>query len=474
MRNKDMRSDMSAMDILAGRTPPSAIDLEKAIIGVVLLESSAFYSISKIINHVCFYLPQHVEIFKAIESVASRNQNIDILVVGEELTKCGKLEQVGGISYLVQLTNAVVSSVGVVTYARIVLQKAIKRELAKVSMDVFVRSYDDSVDCFDLLDYMSEAQEKIVSSAAGSTELSLSDIAIDVVNKLECKVNYSKRGEENPDDVFTMIPEWDAVNGSLSPGVYVISARPAMGKTSLMVEMLCRMGKKYKLGVLNGEMTNAQLLTRMACNLGNISNELFRKDGLDVSGDELRKFSEYMNDAINLSLLIDNTTEIERSVSLIRRWVKIDKVKCVFVDVLNKFKVPEERERYMTDTQQLNYVFGKFVSTAKECNVPIIVFHHLNRDLYKRANHEPILSDIKGSDKISDDSFQVAFLHRPEYYSDTKEIADQDGQDIKNLCYLIIAKHREGGLSRIKFRVDLPCSRFYNWEDDGFGIAKLF
>lgn len=461
-RRKNGSLELGTM--MFGKIPPQARDLEEAVLGAILLEKSAYQKAYEYLKPKCFYIEAHQRIFKSFERLERKYQPIDLFTVVEELKITEELDLVGGAYFVTRLTNSVVSAANIERHSKIILQKFIQRELIRISGEIIGDAYEDSTDVFDLINQAENSIKEVNKTIADTRKINIDKLALNVISSLTDKVYNAKNEIENPNDVYTGMREWDSVNGALFTGLYTIAARPGMGKSNHMVELICRMGKRHKVGIINGEMTNKQLLIRIGCNLKGINNYLWKKDARGVTDEELQCVYEAMQEAMDLNMLLDDNTEIHKVVNKIKLWVEQEGVKVVLVDVLSKFKVSEEKKRYMTDLQELNYILDQFDSCARNFGVPIILYCHLNRELYKRGSKEPNLSDLKGSGNIEDFSFQVSFLHRPEYY-DSAAIVDEMGENIQGLCYQIIAKHRDGELKRIKYRAILECSQMKEWNN---------
>jgi replicative DNA helicase len=452
--------DLSTM--VYGKIPPQAKDLEEAVLGAIMLERSAFNTVYEILKPFCFYVDAHQRIFKAICALAKRNMPIDILTVVEELKINEELEIVGGPYYVTRLTNAVVSAANIEAHSRIVLQKYIQREVIRISGENIGDAYEDSTDIFDLLDNASNNLKNITNEIAETKNISITNICVDVISSLEKKVHNARNDIQDSNELYTGIHEWDKINGQLFPGVYVIAARPGMGKSNHMVQCICNMGKKYEIGILNAEMTNKQLITRIGCNLMDIDNFLWKKDANSITDEEVKKLYAAMEEAQGLRIHIEDSNYIDRCINKIKLWIDKFGVQVIFADVLSKFKLQDDKSKYMTDVQKLNYVMDAFTCCAKDLNIPIIVYAHLNRETHKRQNKEPNLSDLKGSGNIEDFAFQVSFLHRPEYYD---IFEDELGESTQGLMYQIIAKHRDGLLDRLKYRALPQYSKLTGWNN---------
>lgn len=452
--------------MMYGKVPPQAKELEEAILGAIMLEKDAFDEVVAVLKPHAFYVDANQRIFKAMQALAKKNMPIDLLTVVEELKNGEELDAVGGPYYVTKLTNTVVSSANIVAHSRIVMQKYIQREMIRISGEIVGDAYEDSTDVFELLQQAEEKVKEINFEIDETRTTSVANVAKKVIEAFEDRAHYGQKNEINPNDVFTGIPEWDRINGPLFPGLYVIAGRPGMGKGVHMTECLCRMGENYPVGCINGEMTNEQLLVRIGCNKLGLDNFLWKKPANQITDEDKKNVYAAMQEAVNLKLFLDDGRYIDRVANRIKRWVERDGVKCVFVDFLTILKVPADVERYLTDTQKVNYIIDVLTNLAKRIKVPIILYVQMNRENLKRTgSHEPTLSDLKQSGAIEEYAFQVSGLHRPEYY-DPDAITDEFGESTKGLLYQIILKHRDGLLGKIKYKASLNMSKLEDWDEN--------
>lgn len=458
--NKNKSSE--SIKAIYAKVPPQAKELEAAVLGGIMLERSAFTKVYEILKHYNFYSEANQKIFKVFESLLKKSLPIDLLTVIDELKNLEYLDSVGGISAVVKLTNDIVSTANIESHARIVLQKYIARELIKKSGDIISDAYADGIDPFTLLDNAADKIKDIKNAIAETSQIDKNKIALQVVSDIETKSYNAKNNIIDANEIYTGMKEWDKINGSLfKGGLYIVAARPAMGKGVHMTELICNMGKRYSVGIVNGEMTNKQLIIRIGCNLLSIDNFLWKKNPENITKEEISNVYAAMEATQDLDLHFEDKNDVTKVCNKIRLWVEKYGVQVVLADVLSKFKPPEEIIHRMTDVQKLNYVMDAFANVAKECDIPIILYAHLNRELYKRLNKEPNMSDLKGSGSIEDFAYQVSLLHRPEYY-DIQE--DEFGESTKGLMYQIVAKHREGETGRIKNKFLPQFSQLKDWE----------
>lgn len=445
-----------------GKVPPQAIDLENAVLGQILLFPDFFNDVVDLLSPNCFYSEANKKIFLAMLSLRMKSRPVDTLCVIEELRSKEELDLVGGVFYIHKLSNFVTNATNLIHHCRILVEKFIQREIIKICGENLSLAFEDSTDVFDLLDLVTNQFRDISAEIQERKKISVPTVSIEIIKSLHERVQNAKSGIENENEIFTYFPEWDTINGALFPGLFVIAGRPGMGKGVLMTEMICRIGKKHNIGVINGEMTNKQLMIRIGCNLKNIDNQLWKKDPKEVTEEELKTLYEAMQDAQCLKLHIDDNTYIHHIAAKIRMWAQRIGVKVVLIDFLSLIKLPEENARYFTEVQKLNYILEVLRELAKDLSLPIVLFCQLNRELYKRGgSKEPNLSDLKGTGNIEEFAYQISFLHRPEYY----DIFEDDmGESTRGLLYHIIAKHRDGRLGRLKYRFSPQFSKIDNWE----------
>lgn len=466
-RNNDNRKKRNAVDyttMLYGKTPPQAKEIETAIIGVLMLEAGAIHDVRNVLKPEDFYIDAHKMIYRAICEMDDAGLKCDIFSVTDFLRQRDELELAGGAFYITVCTNHVVSGANVLQHSRIIKQYSVARKLIQFSGQVISEAYDNS----DPLQLLRDAEQLFfqINTEIEQTRVVTTDsIAWRLVQKILLPDNLTTE-ERELKYLYTMIPEWDRINGPLfNGGVYVIAARPAMGKTAHIIQLLVNMARRWPVGLINVEMTDEQLAKRVISNISEFDNYIFKKKPEDWNEDERKHFYAGTQDFVSLQLHIESQiTDIDRIVQKIKFWVKKFGVRAVAIDYLQILKVADELAKYMTEVQALNYILERIRSCAKEMDIPIFLLSQLNREMYRRAgNKEPNLADLKGSGKIEEIAFQISFLHRPEYY-DKSAVVDEMGESVKGLCYQIIEKHRDGITDRIKYKFLPQFTKFTEWE----------
>lgn len=466
----------SGIDSILGKVRPNKKSLEDKVIGIMIMEQSIIATIKTILSVDDFYDERNAAICKAIYQLFEKNCSIDIDLIYNEMLLNEDLEvNVNTVYEIVKLSNQVTGTtlVSAKKYALLIKEASLKRKILEIGNQALMGVYDDGQDVFDTISEIEHGLKEINIELAGLQQTSISNIALNVLSQFEERVRKARENIVDEDSVYTFMDDWDKINGQLFNGLYVVAGRPGMGKGVHMTELICRMGKKYNIGVVNGEMTDEQLLKRIGCNLMGIDNFLFKKDPRNVTDEEKALLHEAMNEALELKLHLTNDRNIKKIVNKIRLWVENKNVKCVFVDFLTLLRVPPELEKYYTKTQQVDYILDSLTQACKDFKVPIILYVQMNREILGRnGSKEPNLGDLKQSGSIEELAFQVSFLHRPEYY-DANAITDEMGESTKGLMYQIIAKHRDGVLDRMKFRANLAYSRLENFTSQWTDIPKF-
>lgn len=460
----DKKKNINVSEIMFGKVPPNSKDIEVAILGIMLINPNSVKVVKEVIDENDFYNDANKKVCKAIFEV-SKDSNPDYLLVAQYLIGTGEIEEIGGVYALTKLTDKVASDTNLKQYCLTIKQMSVQRRLIEFGSFVLGSIYDGSDDVFDTIIMAENKLKGINSELQGYNQTSVSKVAMNVITEFDDKVYKAKNNITDENAIYTHFKSWDEINGNLFPGLYVIAGRPGMGKGVHMTECICRMGKVYDIGIINGEMTDEQLLKRIGCNLMGIDNFLFKKNPETVTKEEQEKLHEAMNEALNLKIHIDGNRSIHKISNKIKLWVENYNVKCVFADFLTLFKVPPELEKYYTKTQQVDYILDAFTQLCKDLKIPIILYVQMNREILGRHGiKEPNLADLKQSGSIEELAYQVSFLHRPEYYDD-KSIVDENGEDIRGLMYQIIAKHRDGKIGKLKFKAKLEYSQITDWSN---------
>ncbi len=440
------------------KVPPQAVELEKAILGGMMIDKRGVDEVIDIIDKDAFYLPEHQEIYDTIYSLFKDGKPIDIFTVTEALRSRGTLQQVGGEYYLISLSNVVASAAHIEYHARIVLQMYVKRRLIEISGEIIEKSYDETVDVLDLLD---QAEQELFKVSQGSLKKGNANIA-SVVTDVKAQLEQLAK-QEGLSGISTGFPSLDEYTSGWQNGeLIIIAARPGMGKTAFVLSMARNMAVDHKVpvAIFNLEMTSDQLIKRLLSIETEIPAEKFRSGKLsdmewNLLNNKIDKISEapiYINDSSMLSVF-DLRAQA-------RKLKSQHDIGILIIDYL-QLMTAQTNNRSGNREQEISTISRNLKSLAKELNIPVIALSQLSRKVEERSDKgghkRPMLSDLRESGAIEQDADIVSFIYRPEYY---KVETWEDDTPTENQAEFIIAKHRNGKTGDIRLRFDGKFGRF--------------
>lgn len=446
-------------NLLYGKIPPQARELEEAVLGAILIEKDAISYVSDILKPESFYVDAHATIYRAIQSLFGKSQPIDLLTVTEELRKNGKLEEVGGAYYISELTNKIASSANVEYHARIIIQKFIQRELIRISNEIIRDAYEDTTDVFDLLDM---AEKRIYEITDKNLRNSVQGIG-QLVSKSILQIDGLLNREDGllEDSVPSGYLELDKMtSGWKATDLVIVAARPSMGKTAFVLNLARNAAVDYNMpvAIFSLEMGAVQLAKRLIsleCEIDaqKVANGKMSDNEFGILRDKVEKLSTspiYINDQPAI-----NVYELRAQC---RRLQNAHGIKMVIIDYLQLMSGGGDKG--MNREQEISTISRSLKGLAKELNIPVIALSQLNRSVETRGgDKKPQLSDLRESGSIEQDADMVMFLYRPEYYNMNE---GNDGASLKGVAEVIIAKHRNGPTGSVELRFNKNFGRFYD------------
>jgi replicative DNA helicase len=459
MAKKDT-SRNNAIPVDLGKIPPQALDLEEAVLGAIMLEKEAVISILDILKPDSFYKEAHQKIFKAIVDLSSRQEPVDILTVTEELRKLTWLEEIGGPYYITQLTSKVASAAHVEFHAHIIAQKYIQRELIKVSTDIQQKAFDDSMDVDDLLDY---AESEMFKVAEGSIKKEMQPVNVLIKEALHLIQEAGKR-EDGMSGVPSGFTKLDRItSGWQRSDLVIVAARPSMGKTAFVLSMTRNMAVEHKksVAIFSLEMASVQLVNRLICAETELSSERLRNGKLESF--EWEQLERRIKNLVDAPIYIDDTPAISvfELRAKCRRLKQQHNVDIIIIDYLQLMTCNIDSKG--SREQEVSFISRNLKVIAKELNVPILALSQLNRSVEVRSGTKrPQLSDLRESGAIEQDADIVLFIHRPEKYG---FLEDEEGNSLRGIAEIIIAKHRNGALDDVRLRFRDELAKFMDLEE---------
>ena len=475
--NKDRKTrrkpNLDLGNMVFGKVPPQAKDLEEAVLGAIMLEKSAFDTVVEILKPECFYSDANQRIYRAMQSLTGKNLPIDLLTVVEELRVKEELELVGGPYYVSKLTNAVVSSANLEAHSRIVLQKFIQRELIRISGEIIGDAYEDSTDVFDLLD---DAETKLYEITNNHLRKNFDDINTVLVKTIQ-RIEEMRNRDEDLTGVPSGFPSLDKLTYGWQPtDLIILAARPSVGKTAFALNLTRTAAlhptKPTAVAFFSLEMSAGQLVQRILSAESEIWLEKISRGKLEEH--EMKQlYKKGIERLSNAPIYIDDSAALNifELRAKCRRLKNKHNVGLIIIDYLQLMSGGGDNKNGNRE-QEISRISRDLKGLAKELQVPIIALSQLSREVEKRKEGAkiPQLSDLRESGAIEQDADMVMFLYRPEYYEIT---ANEMGESNKGETYVKIAKHRNGSLDTVKLKALLHIQKFIEDEDGGgdFGGA---
>ena len=453
--------------MMYGKLPPQAKDLEKAVLGAILLDIRAFDLVADIIIPESFYVEAHQLIFKSIRSLKNRNDQPDILSVVEELNRQGNLDLAGGPFYVTQITNAVVSTANIEQHARIIAQKYLSRELIRISGEIMNQAYDETNDVFDLMD---DAEKQLNTLTLSHSKKAYNTLQYSL-EKVLMKVEDLRHREEKITGVPTGITKLDFVTNGWQPqDLIILAARPSIGK-SAVAGNLARLAaqdtdRPTGVGIFSLEMADEQWASRILSAESGIDGWRMKKGR--ISDSEMKHLNyTYSHKLKNLNIFLDDTSglNIYELKAKARRLVMKEKVGLIIIDYLQLMSGNGEKQG--NREQEISNISRNLKQLAKELNVPIIALSQLSRA--SEQNRAPKLSDLRESGAIEQDADTVIFLVPMDEESIKKD------PTLKDSILMRIAKHRNGALEdvELKFVKDIQKIMSYSAYEDYMSQRKF-
>lgn len=422
-----------------GRVPPHSMDAERSVLGAMLQDRNALLLGNESLAPEDFYSPAHREIFASMRTLFNQSQPIDLVTVSNELTRTGKLQGVGGLDYLIDLTGYVPSTANARAYIKIIEEKSTLRKLIEASGNITQESYLGEKEVPEVL----ELAERSIYNIAMRRGTEAFAAARDEVPKAYAKVQELLINKGAINGIPTGFADLDNLLTGLHPGEMVlIAARPSMGKTTLGMNIAANAAIRggCKVAVFSLEMPAEQLMLRMMCSEANVNMQNMRHGAL--SDDELERLGDTLLPLSNAELYIDSTsgitvTEMRSRCRRLQIEHGLDLVMIDYIGLMSAGSGNPNRSRQ----EEVAEISRSIKGLAQELRVPIITLSQLSRAPQGRANHRPVLSDLRDSGAIEQDADVVMFIHREGYY-------DPEYED-KTAAEIIVAKQRNGPLDTV-------------------------
>ena len=431
------------------RSLPQSIEAEQSVIGSMIIDKNAVLQVIEKLKEDDFYRDGHKIIYKTIVEMTKNDMAVDLLTLLEHLKSAETLEKAGGVTYVTEVSSSVLTTANLSSYIKIVEQKSILRKLIKASTSIIEDSYNKQSDVENVL----ESAEKHIFNISEKRSNSDFEALSDVLERgfIEIERLFNNKGDIT--GVGSGIKDLDAKTSGFQKGdMVLIAARPSMGKTTFALNIAEHAALKEGKSVVifSLEMSKEQLAYKLLCSEANVDMLKLRTGALEDKDWEniaratgpLSKAKIYIDDSAGLSSM-----EMRSKCRKIKMEHGIDMILIDYLQLMSGSN-PDNRQ------QEVSEISRSIKALAKEMECPVIALSQLSRAPEQRADHRPMLSDLRESGSIEQDADIVMFLYRDEYYNkDTEE---------KNVAECILAKQRNGPVGTVKMAFIGALSKFGN------------
>jgi replicative DNA helicase len=424
----------------AGKIPPQNIEAEMSLLGAILIDEDVLTAVSDKLDADDFYDKRHATIYEAMVSLYERHKPVDLLTLSDQLEKKEELAVVGGSSYLTELTNVVPTSAHAETYAEMVAQKAVRRRLIKASAEIAELGFNEEHNVQELLEKAEAGLFSVSDKSLQQDLVSLEHILTESFDRIE-ELHHDKGKLRGVKTGYRDLDQKTA--GFQKSDLIILASRPAMGKSTLAVNLAYNIASKEKQSVLvfSLEMSKEQLVDRMLADAAGVDAWGIRTGNL--SDDDFEKLSGAMGELAEAPIFIDDTPgmSVMEMRTKARREAHNHPLGLIIVDYL---QLMSGSGRGYSDNrvQEVSEISRGLKLIARELNVPILALSQLSRSVESRHPQIPQLADLRESGSIEQDADLVMFLYREDYYN-----PETDRQHVTDLY---LAKHRNGPTGKIE------------------------
>jgi len=443
------------------KLPPHSIEAEQSLLGGLLLDNTAWDRIADLVSETDFYRDDHRRIFRHINLLIERGKPADVVTVFESIEKSDEVEASGGLAYLGEIANNTPSAANIRRYAEIVRERAILRKLVAVGDEIAASALNPlGKEAKTLLDQAEAKIFEIAEAGSRSTQgfVPIQPLLSQVVDRIQ-----ELYDRENPSDITgvpTGFTDLDEKTSGLQPGdMIIVAGRPSMGKTAFALNIAEHVAVDMGLpvAVFSLEMPGTQLAMRLLSSIGRLDQLRVRTGRLN--DDEWQRLTFALGKLNEAPIHIDETggiNAVDLRARARRLYRQCGRLGLIVVDYLQLMSSTRDGENRATEIAEIS---RSIKSLAKELHVPVIALSQLNRELEKRNDRRPVMSDLRESGAIEQDADLILFLYRDEVYNpDSTE---------KGAAEVIIGKHRNGPTGKVPLTFLGEYTRFQNYARPG-------
>lgn len=423
--------------------PPQNLEAEESILSAVLIDNDTLLEVLDVLAPEDFYKSAHQKIFAAVAELFNRNEPADLVTLSNILRAQNRLEEIGGATYLARLVDTVPLAVNAQHYAKIVHDKACLRRLIEKSNAIARRCFEDSDDVDNVIDFAESSIFEISENKIKPSFYHIGKIIEDNIDALEERQG-SKALVTGVATGFTKIDELTA--GFQKSDLIILAGRPGMGKTALALNIAkyAAVDSNIPVALFSLEMSKEQLSMRMLSSEAQIDSSKMRRGF--ISQNDWMKITDAAGVLSEAPIFIDDSPDITAlEIRTKSRRLKMDQnIGLIIVDYIQLMRGPASAERRDLEISEIS---RSLKALAKELALPVVALSQLNRELEKRSDKRPQLSDLRESGALEQDADVVAFIYRDEMYN------KDENNPKKGTAEIIIAKQRNGptGFAPLKF-----------------------
>ena len=415
---------------VVNKVQPNDTLAEQAVLGSMLVSKDAVQAAVEVLKPEDFYREDNKEIYAAMMDIYSVGKEIDMITVTEQLKLRGTLERVGGTQNLATLIDNVPTTSNIERYVEIVEQKATSRNLIKVTSDIMKVSYAQTEELDAIIEQAEKGIFDLAQNRNSKSYSGMKEILVNTLDSIE-KMYQNKEKLSGMESGFIDLDE--KISGLNDSDLIIVAARPAMGKSAFVLNIASyvAMHDKVPVMIFNLEMSKEQLVKRMLSSESEIDS--MKINNANLEQDDWIKMADASNRLADVPIYIDDTPVLTPSEIRAKcRKAKLEKnIGLIIIDYL---QLMESKTANGSRQQEISEISRGLKILAKELNVPVIALSQLSRATEARADHRPMLSDLRESGSIEQDADIVMFLHREDYYDKETEK--------KNVAEVIVAKNR--------------------------------
>jgi len=438
------------------KIPPHSAEAEKSTLGSLIIDKDAITKIADFLAPDDFYYEQHGIIYQAVMDLYIKHMPIDVKILAGQLEDHGKLDMIGGASYIAELTLEVPTATHVVQYALIVKHKSTLRKIIRAGDSIMSYGYDEARELEEIIE---DAEKQLFSVSQNFVKdrfIHIKDILAQTYEKISDLHDPELRDRYR--GLPTGFKSLDNLLSGLQPtDLVILAARPSMGKTAFALNIAQNIARNNKsVGIISLEMSKEQLVERMFCALLGVDSWKMRTGKL--SDEDFSRIGNVMDDLNQTKIFIDDSgvSSIVELRTKARRLKAEHGLDALMIDYLQMMSVNSRPNSQVNRVQEISEITRALKNLARELHIPILALSQLSRAVEQRPNKTPQMSDLRESGSIEQDADVIMMMYREDYY--------EEDTDRKGITDIYIRKHRNGPIGHIELMFEKAKMKFLDIE----------